>query len=350
MKPILVDALHINMGGALMILNHFVNRLVVKNVDFVLLKDNRCPKLQSEERVGNLHLLSADNRTREKFYREHREEFHSVLCLGNVPPTIKMPVPVHTYIHNVSLLEIPPSYPFKWKMRSRLKRIYIKSYAKNTDTWIVQTNHTADLVKKYLPCKEKDVLIYPFYHIPEDINRTNFYERDDYVFIGEHTYAKGHEVLIDAWVKLSRMGFKNKLHLTVATHPVSDMIIEARKAGADIVNHGRISFSDVVGLYNRSKATVYPSLNESLGLGIVEAISAGCDIIGSDLPFLHSICEPAVTFDPHDSDSIVDAVLRYEQGGLKKSGLFITDRVEDLISLLLLYPNYNKNEFSTTCR
>lgn len=335
MKPILIDALHINMGGALMILNHLVNRLVNRNVDFVLLKDVRCPKLQSEDRIGKLYIMPADNKTRERFYRGHRENFHSILCLGNVPPTIKMPVPVHTYIHNVSLLKIPQNYPIGWKIKNRLKRIYIKYYSRNTDTWIVQTSHTANLVKKYLPCRRKDILIYPFYHVAEDLNRTNPDDRHDYVFVGEYTYAKGHESLINAWIKLSGLGFKNKLHLTVAAHPCLDLIIEAQKLGANIVNHGRIPFDNVVDIYNQSKATVYPSLNESLGLGIVEAINAGCDIIGSDLPFLHSICEPSCIFDPNNPDSIVEAVLRYEKGGLKKSELFITDKVEDLISLLV---------------
>ena len=38
-KPILIDALHICMGGGLMILNHLIDNIVEADVDVVLLKD-----------------------------------------------------------------------------------------------------------------------------------------------------------------------------------------------------------------------------------------------------------------------------------------------------------------------
>lgn len=323
-----------------MILNHLVNNLVEQNINFVLLKDVRCPKLQSEEKVPLTVTLSPDSKTRNAYYRAHRNSFRSVLCFGNIPPQIKLKVPVHTYLHNVSLLKIPSDYSFSLKIKSLLKKIYIKHYSKNTSTWIVQTSNTAQLVSSNLAQQGQDIKIFPFYHIPDNIHSSSEAARTDYVFIGDHTSAKGHEYLVEAWIKLSRLGIKATLHLTVSDQKFIDVIDEARSQGANIINHGKISFDEVVRLYSISKATVYPSLNESLGLGIVEALEAGCDVIGCDLPYMHSVCQPSVFFSPCNSDSIVKAVLKYEKTPTEKSKLKIHDSINEFINYLTSQ-NYN---------
>ncbi len=335
-KPILIDALHINGGGALMILDHFVDKLVEKNTDFVLLKDDRCPTLRSEGEIKWLEIMSCKESVQRQFYRNHIDTFKTVLCLGNVPPPIKMPIAVHTYIHNVSLLKIPVDYTVKWKMKAFLKRTYIRHCANNTNSWIVQTKNTAQLVRDNLPCKGKRVMIYPFFYSPTFNTVKNTHKKTDYIFVGEHTFAKGHTDLIYAWLKLAKILGKKcpKLHLTVGSKSLAPFIQKAIEQGANIHNHGRIPFVDVVELYKMCKATVYPSLNESLGLGIIEAINMGCDVIGSDLPYLHSVCQPSATFAPRTPDSITDAVLKYERGGLIKSKLTISDKAGELIDFL----------------
>lgn len=336
MKPILIDALHINMGGALTILNHLVDRLVAKNVNFVLLKDDRCPQLKSEEKVRHMMVMSCAESKRKNYYKAHRKDFKTVLCLGNIPPAIKMPVPVYTYIHNVSLLKIPEDYGYIWKLKSFLKRWYIRFRSFYTDAWIVQTSNTENLVKKYLPCKGKDIFTYPFYEIPAKVRNEKDKNRTDYIFVGEHTYAKGHEYLIDAWVILSEKLKQNcpVLHLTVGSDVLKPYIENAIRNGARIINHGRMPFEEVCRLYQRCKAIVYPSLNESLGLGIVEAIEAGCDVIGCDLPYLHSVCLPSETFVPQNPDSIVAAILKYRSGTSAKTQLTIKDEADNLIDFL----------------
>lgn len=334
MKPILIDALHINMGGAYMILNHFVTRLVANRISFTLLKDVRCPRLNDENHITNLIVMSSDLKSRYDFYKSHKYDFRSVLCLGNVPPPIKLNVPVHTYIHNVSLLMIPKDNTLFQKMSNRLKRTYIRWYSKNTDTWIVQTSNTANLVNKYINKRQLPIKIYPFYHIPNELKKHPSSRRKDYVFVGEYTGAKGHEYLIEAWVKLAQMGIKSTLHLTVSTPNIAALINEAIAKGAYIVNHGYVPFSQVMDLYKISKATVYPSLNESLGLGIIEAAEAGCDVIGCDLPYIYSICKPSETFEQRNSDSIVKAVVKYENNNSPKTILSIRDTADSLIKFM----------------
>lgn len=342
-KPILIDALHINMGGALMILNHLVDHLVIRKINFILLKDNRCPKLHSEHDVPQIITMSSGERIRRRYYKSHQNSFSTVFCMGNIPPAIKMPVTVHTYIHNVSLLKIPKDYSVSQKAKNYLKREYIRFYAKNTDTWIVQTSNTANLVNNYINQLNLPVLEFPFYNIPENINHASVAHRQDYVFIGEHTGAKGHEYLVEAWGILAQQGIRPKLHLTSNSLKLKNLIAENIKLGARIENHGYVSFAKVIELYNKSKATIYPSLNESLGLGIIEAVEAGCDVIGCDLPYVYAVCKPTLTFQPRNAQSIANAVSIYEAGGQTKTTLKIKDLVEEFIDFILI--NITKSTF-----
>lgn len=335
MKPILIDAIYINMGGALTVLNRLVDGAVGAGLDFVLLKDCRCPKLRNEESVKHIVLLPPSLRKRQKYYQEHMNDFHSVLCMGNVPPTIKMDCKVHTYFHNLSILMNQEGMSKSRCIKNWLKKQTIRFYAKNTDSWIVQTWNTENLIKKTLPWKGKMFYRYPIYTILKDFCSHSEIARTDYLFVGEYTMAKGHDELLAAWYLLHERGVDITLHLTCGEKTLFlENVDKAIADGLKIVNHGFVKFQEMAAIYHVAKAIVYPSFNESLGLGIVEGIHAGCDVITSDLPFAHAICKPSDVFDPHFPQSIADAIMRYEKGVSKKSELTIKDCIGELLDLL----------------
>lgn len=333
MKPILIDALRINVGGGLMLLNYLVASLLRRGTDFVLLKDHRCPGLENEDRIGCIHVMAPGNKSRKKFYLEQGNDFRSVFCFGNVPPPVRLNTRVYTYYHNVSFLQVPKDYSLKWRLLSHLKRLYLKRFASYSDVWIAQTSHTASLLDQRLVRGKRPVRILPFYKIPEKLKAPVDTPRTDYVYIGEYTNAKGQQYLLEAWEMLAAEGFRKTLHFTVTDPEFSRIIEEAARRGVPVVNHGHVDFDSVINLYKRSKATVYPSLNESLGLGIVEACEAGCDVIGVDLPYMHSVCSPSVTFKSCDTRSIADAVKSYESDP-KNTHIKIHDMIDNLIDLL----------------
>lgn len=336
-KPIVLDAIYINTGGGLELLKYLVSKLIDRRVKFVLLKDSRSPVLERQAQIYEVVTLAPSLLARHNFYRQNRKRFKKVLCFGNLPPTLRMPVPVYTYFHNVNLLKIPIDYSFAIRFKSYIKRRIIKRLSKYTSCWFVQTDYTKRLVLDYLALKGQEVLLYPFFNLSNlshNLNRVESKFREDYVFISLYTGAKGHEYLVEAWVKLASKGVRKKLHLTVDDPEFSRVIEQAVSNGANIENHGQVSFAKVMELYNKAKAIVYPSLNESLGLGIVEAIAAGCDVIGCNMPYLYSVCEPSITFEPRDSDSIVRAVMEYERGSHKKSAVKVHDTINDLIEII----------------
>ena len=336
---ILLDALYINYGGAMSLLRYLVEELQKEKVDFFFLVDSRCgdefkslPKV--EYRVASLDARNA-------FYKQHKDEFSSVLCFGNVPPPIKMKAKVYTYLHNINLLRIPEIFPWKRRLKDFMKQRVIDFYGKNTDVWIVQTENTKNELKRHLLSGRKEVLVLPFYRLPEGLMDAKKEKdgRTDYALIGELSYPRGHGIILDAWNELHKRGYDFTLHLTVSHDnerqiAYCNRVKELQSQGVKIINHGFVPFSEVVEIYKKSKAIVYPSLNESLGLSIIEAIEAGCDVLTSDLPYAHAICKPSKTFDPLSVDRIVDTIIQFDAVSGSRSELKVNNMIVQLIGLL----------------
>ena len=332
---LLIDAIYINQGGGFVLLRYLLDVLKERDIDFFLLADGRCRgKLED---VANIQYMRASLKGRWEFYQKMPMNITSVLCFGNVPPPIRLDVPVYTYFHNINMLTLDGWPSWLSTAITFAKREYIRMHRGNTEKWIVQTSNTKNELLKHLENRPDKVLIYPFYDLSH-LSSSNFTMRTDYSLVGNYNNgAKGHDVLLKAWEILAERSYYPTLHLTISDG--NEMILKRleilQKSGLKIINHGIVPFKEIAEIYNKSKAIIYPSINESLGLGIVEAIHSGCDVIASDLPFVHSICIPSIVFDRSSAESVADAVIRYESSIVEKSHLKINDMVDELIDLIV---------------
>ncbi len=334
-KKLLIDALYINESGGLRLLEYLITTLEKRQIDYFLLADARCSG--RFDYCKSVHYMIASLYERRRFYKANARSFSSVLCFGNIPSPIKLNVPVYTYFHNINLLTLAEASSLAVKVKSWLKREVFRFYKRNTDFWLVQTSNTKNELINHLGENAERVKLMPFYDLPDELSMLNGEKHgEDYVYISTYVPGKGHETLLAAWRILHKKGINRTLHLTVPfdSHPFVDEVEKAKRLGVDIINHGIIPFDQVIELYHQSKAIVYPSHNESLGLGIVEALTAGCDVIGADLPYLHSICQPSNMFNPYSSYSLADAIIEYEKGMCTKSKLYISNQINNLIELI----------------
>ena len=117
---------------------------------------------------------------------------------------------------------------------------------------------------------------------------------------------KNHERLFDALERLPdfRLVLTGSGHDGTAPHPRVDV-------------RGRVSPEELVSLYRRAAADVFPSLYEGFGQPPLEALACGCPVAVSDLPPLREVCgDAAEYFEPADPESIATATLRaIERGG-----------------------------------
>lgn len=328
---LLIDAIYVNYGGAMGLLKYLVERLTEREERFFLLADARCKGVFDQ--FPHVEYQDAGENRRKMFYKNHEGEFCAVFCFGNVPPAFRLKVPVYTYFHNVNMLTLQNCRDWKQKMKFWMKRTYIKSLRKNTDEWFVQTSNTAKELTRHMGVSNERVKLYPFYKLPAYPQSDK--PRTDYIFVGEYSGSKGHTELLEAWKLLHEQGMDLTLHLTVS---LGDEFLKkldnAIKDGVKIINHGFISVEELARLYTQCKATVYPSYNESFGLGMVEAMEAGCDVIASDRPFVHAICEPSEVFEPSLPSSIAGAIVKYETSKSPKTKQTVCNQIDELIKVI----------------
>jgi glycosyltransferase involved in cell wall biosynthesis len=90
---------------------------------------------------------------------------------------------------------------------------------------------------------------------------------------------------------------------------------------------GPVPQPDLAPLYSAATSLVFPSLCESFGLPVVEAMACGCPVITSNYSCLPEVAGgAALLVDPHDTHAIADAMLRVASSAelrreLKDAGL-----------------------------
>lgn len=71
---------------------------------------------------------------------------------------------------------------------------------------------------------------------------------------------------------------------------------------------GQLTHADCLAEYRRADALVFPSVLESYGLPLVEAMVMGIPVLAADLPYARVLCgEEAIYFDPESSESLIEA-------------------------------------------
>lgn len=82
-----------------------------------------------------------------------------------------------------------------------------------------------------------------------------------------------------------------------------------RKLG--VKNLGKLNREEIFGIYSQSPVLIYPSLQESLGLPLLEADAFGLDIIAADKDYVFDVVSPTEVFDPNSPSSIARSLARY---------------------------------------
>lgn len=87
---------------------------------------------------------------------------------------------------------------------------------------------------------------------------------------------------------------------------------------------------------SRSEYVVFPSLLETLGLGIVEGVMVGCRAIISNDGGLREVVKPSLSFDPLLVSSISAALSDALQGhDLATSEVVIENRLHEFVDWLV---------------
>ena len=247
-------------------------------------------------------------------------------CTSNTAP-LHCPVPLVLTLHDIIYLEKRQSSSQSWyqEMGWHYRRLVVPRILPKCKKIITvsQFERKRILEALHLP-SEQLVAVYngfnSHFHLqPKAPEITRKYiDSDNYLFfLGNTDPKKNIPRVLKAYSEYLKRSEK-KLPLLIADlkEDAIDRILEEEKI-TDIKSSlrfpGYIANTDLAALYSGAFAFLYPSLRESFGIPMLEAMACGTPIIAGNTSAMPEIAgEKALLVDPFISEDITEGILRLE--------------------------------------
>lgn len=234
---------------------------------------------------------------------------HRFIVMGDVPLRIRAKQVV--LVHQANLLS-PSVNPFTTKsLKYRVLRKIFALNVKYATHFVVQTGAMADAMVQSYPAMKGKVSVFP-QPPPSWFDKTKINSRGVLksgrrllLFYPAAYYPhKNHKIFKQMQPFEKELGkVLDKIFLTVDKEEIGFEASWVKPLGI-------IPSSQVIKFYQKSDALIFPSLLESYGLPLVEAMVAGLPVLCSNLPYARWLCEDqALYFDPLNPESVVNAII-----------------------------------------
>jgi len=337
---ILIDSVYIHNGGGKELLEIILNQINQKGLKkhFFFLFDKRFNINHQLTNNIKFDIIAPSEIKRKIFYESNKNKFKSYVCLSNVPPPIHIFQKVNIYFHNELFLKpFLNNLSFKNQLKLFLKKYYIIIKNKESYNWNVQTDLMSNNLSKTLRINEKKIRVYPFYN--DARAKKNLRVRNSFLYVSNSAEHKNHKRLFLAFQEAaSRTNEIIQLGLTLnerdfINSPYSNKDI---LSNLKIINYGVVEKIELSSIYSKSNFLIYPSLNESFGLPLIESINHGCYVIASDLKYVKQIVIPTLTFNPKSIKSIADSILQsLNLKKLNKSKILVNNKIDSFINHIM---------------
>lgn len=338
MKPTII-AFNINTGGAKILLNTLIKRLI-----------DRC--IYSVVIIKNMDVIHEDYRTND--YITYKltysnvtsaltllKKINNALYFGNLPP-LRRSIHSILYIHNPYLtLTTKEIFGEKLSLVAKAKLLALKTHLQfchsNVNNIGVQTNEFA---KKITNLLNRPVLLLPFFEKPE-ISHHSITKKFDFCYVGLPSKHKNHELLLEGiWLSL-KSGEKFSIALTIPGVEINKPLLEEIEQinslhPGTIVNYGLSDVQTVKNIYSESRALIFPSNKETLGLPLIEALQYKLKILASDLPFSYDAIDRPIVFNQNNAREISEVMtkfLHHEFDGIKQA-IRLESHIDTIINLI----------------
>jgi glycosyltransferase involved in cell wall biosynthesis len=327
-RKLYIHATNIHQGGGRVLLEGILN-IAPSSTNWIFCLDSRMPfnkPVASEIQVRRTLPSIAKRYSAERWLAKKVNIGDVVLCLGNLPPLLKLRGHVLVYVQNRYLVGDMTLKSFPWRIRLRLwmERLWLSCQVNNADEFIVQTNSMKILLEARIK-RRVPVTVLPFVTDNGGYSRdwhpmlkkvaTRMEEHFDFLYVASGEPHKNHRRLIEAWCLLADNGLFPSLRLTFDELNFSSlsswMNQKITHHCLNIVNSGNSSRGEIERFYGQSSALIFPSTFESFGLPLIEARQAGLPILAPELDYVRDVIDPEHTFDPGSIVSIARAVKRF---------------------------------------
>jgi glycosyltransferase involved in cell wall biosynthesis len=203
-----------------------------------------------------------------------------------------------------------------WRLRLKMKieppvmKCFYKWSISNSDIVIVQSEIMKRYIQMQLGVSESKIHVIPP-AIPESIDRKSPATRADlnwsdkvrhWLYVGNNCPYKKVDTIIKAAEASKERGLPWLFHIVGFDdkHTNNDL---------PIVFHNYMGHEKLADLYLLADALILPSLTETVGLPILEALYCGTPVVLADRPYAREICEKqAIYFDPYSFQSLIQSL------------------------------------------
>ncbi|WP_334160460.1 glycosyltransferase [Achromobacter insolitus] len=244
-----------------------------------------------------------------------------IFCFHGLPPLLRNRGRIVVFLQNrlylsdgsASLLSLRPT-----AVRQEIERRIGRLCRGRVSEYIVQTPSMARDLVRWLgarPDGQPAVWVLPFLaDLTTGLSTVPDIAEWDFVYVADGVPHKNHRTLVEAWRLLAEEGLRPSLALTLSVRD-GELLREIEQSVAKqdlrITDLGQMAHADVLALYRKSKAMIFPSSAESFGLPLIEAAHAGLPILAPELDYVRDVCTPVQTFDAASPVSIARAVKRF---------------------------------------
>jgi glycosyltransferase involved in cell wall biosynthesis len=267
------------------------------------------------------------------------KKINNALYFGNLPPFRRASNTI-VYIHSTHVVMAYTklwSYSAHFFFKYSIQNMYIKIFIKNVDIVACQTTIMRDAIKSNF--RHKNIRLLPFFQLCNNYKKIENVKKYDFCYVSLGHEYKNHKLLFDALELVAKKRLNLRLAVTIEKdrYALIDQISRINAIGSvQITNMGVISKKSVCKLYNDSRCLVFPSLEESFGLPLIEAAEMGLDIIAADLQYVFEVVNPSLVFDPGNPQSCANVIEKYlTQGQHITSSSVVENKIDHLVESFL---------------
>lgn len=248
------------------------------------------------------------------------------------------PCPILSTIHDLAEYEAPEKYS---KLQACLRKVIVRHQIHISDKIITVSDYSRQSIyNRFKPEKGKVKVIYNSVECkPNTLPQCQ--PENYFLFVGETERAKNFGVLLDAF-KMLPANIQEKYHVIVVGKKGNDhenILGKIRGTHLESKVHfkGYVPDNELMELYAKAYAFVFPSLFEGFGLPVLEAMAYGVPVLCSNTSSIPEVGGEAVlTFNPHSPSELCAQALKLIntprlresmiQKGLERARLFTKEK------------------------
>ncbi|MDA3943874.1 MAG: glycosyltransferase family 1 protein [Bacteroidetes bacterium] len=286
-------------------------------------------------------------------------------CTSNTAP-LNSPVPLIVTLHDIIYLESVSIFKkggtWYQKFGNMYRRFVVPKVVEKSDKIITVSHFEKNRIKTFFGFPESDNRLVAIYNgVSEHFKPISDQEVLDRVrkqyqlpprfvfFLGNTDPKKNTKGVLKAFSDYLKAGHKalKLVMLDYDREALEKLLIEI--GDRDLINHihltGYVVNSDLPAIYSMSELFLYPSLRESFGIPMLEAMRCGVPVITSNTSSMPEVADDAALFvDPYKPEQITAAMTKmlhdqtirkeYIEKGLKRAADFTwKSMAEDVLKL-----------------